>query len=130
MVTPKTDIIQSVQRILRVKHENPIVVDIVDKHDIFQNQWAQRRRFYKKCNYRIRQIDSLNYKGMELDWKNDQTWKRVYEPKDTTSCKVSEITDEQTESDEEDKDKSSYVAPIKGTDKGKCLININFDELE
>ena len=130
MVTPKTDIIQSVGRILRVKHENPIVVDIVDKHDIFQNQWGQRRRFYKKCNYRIRQIDSLNYKGMELDWKNDQTWKRVYEPKDTTSCKVSEITDEQTESDEEDKDKSSYVAPIKGTDKGKCLININFDELE
>ena len=130
MVTPKTDIIQSVGRILRVKHENPIVVDIVDKHDIFQNQWAQRRRFYKKCNYRIRQIDSLNYKGMSLDWTNDQTWKRVYEPKDSTSCNVSAITDEQVESDEEDKDKSTYLTPIKGSDKGKCLIDIIEDEFE
>ena len=130
MVTPKTDIIQSVGRILRVKHENPVVVDIVDKHDIFQNQWAQRRRFYKKCNYRIRQIDSLNYKGMALDWTNDQTWKRVYEPKcSSTSCDVSAITDEQVESDDdEEKDKASYLAPIKGTDKGKCLIDItDFD---
>jgi superfamily II DNA or RNA helicase len=131
MVTPKTDIIQSVGRILRVKHENPIVVDIVDKHDIFQNQWAQRRRFYKKCNYRIRQIDSLNYKGMALDWTNDQTWKRVYEPKSSTTCNVSAaITDEQVESDEEDKDKSTYLTPIKGSDKGKCLIDINEDEFE
>jgi len=130
MVTPKTDIIQSVGRILRVKHENPIVVDIVDKHEIFQNQWAQRRRFYKKCNYRIRQIDSLNYKGMELDWKNDQTWKRVYEPKSSTSCNIAAIADEQLESDEDETDKASYLAPIKGTDKGKCLIDINMDEFE
>jgi superfamily II DNA or RNA helicase len=61
MVTPKTDIIQSVGRILRVKHENPIVVDIVDKHDIFQNQWKQRLRFYKQCNYRIRYVNSNKY---------------------------------------------------------------------
>ena len=81
MITPKTDIIQSVGRILRVKHENPIIVDIVDKHDVFQKQWAQRRRFYKKCNYRIRQIDSTQYKGMVIDWETDKTWKRVFEPK-------------------------------------------------
>ena len=57
MITPKTDIIQSVGRILRMKHKNPIVVDIVDKHTNFQKQWVQRKRFYKKCNYRIRMID-------------------------------------------------------------------------
>jgi superfamily II DNA or RNA helicase len=84
MITPKTDIIQSVGRILRVKHENPIIVDIVDKHDVFQKQWAQRRRFYKKCNYRIRQIDSTQYKGMTIDWETDKTWKRVFEPKPIT----------------------------------------------
>lgn len=81
MVTPKTDITQSVGRILRVKHENPIIVDIVDSHDLFQNQWAQRRRFYKKCNYRIREIESTKYKNMTLDWEADTTWKRTFEPK-------------------------------------------------
>jgi superfamily II DNA or RNA helicase len=80
MVTPKTDIVQSVGRILRVKHENPIIVDIVDNHDVFQNQWTQRKRFYKKCNYRIRQIDSRVYTNMSIDWSEDKTWKRVFEP--------------------------------------------------
>jgi superfamily II DNA or RNA helicase len=84
MVTPKTDITQSVGRILRIKHDNPIIVDIIDSHDIFQNQWTQRKRFYKKCNYRIRQIDSPKYSGMEIDWETDQSWKRVFEPKTNT----------------------------------------------
>ena len=122
MVTPKTDITQSIGRILRVKHANPIVVDIVDKHDIFQNQWAQRRRFYKKCNYRIRQIDSLNYKGMSFDWKTDQTWKRVYEPKNA------EMALEEDAGSDEEEGKNTYQSPIKGTDKGKCLIDIQFEE--
>ena len=81
MATPKTDITQSVGRILRVRHDNPIVVDIVDRHEIFQNQWKQRRRFYKKCNYRIIATDSIRYKGMNIDWKNDTTWNRVFDPK-------------------------------------------------
>lgn len=104
MVTPKTDIVQSVGRILRVRHEKPIVVDIVDSHDVFQNQWAQRRRFYKKCNYRIRQIDSDKYTDMLLDWETDTTWKRVYEPK---TC-LSSIDDEEPEQ----------------KSLGKCLIQL------
>jgi superfamily II DNA or RNA helicase len=79
MVTPKTDITQSVGRILRVKHENPIIVDIIDQHDVFQNQWTQRKRFYKKCNYLIQQTDSRKYSN---DWENSDIWKTVYEPKD------------------------------------------------
>jgi len=61
MVTPKTDIVQSVGRILRVKHAQPIVVDVLDGHDLFQNQWRQRKRYYRKCNYRIEQTDSTQY---------------------------------------------------------------------
>jgi len=80
MITPKTDIVQSVGRILRTKHDSPIIVDIVDQHDLFQKQWFQRRRFYKKCQYRIRQIDSDRYTGMTLDWETDRTWRRVFEP--------------------------------------------------
>lgn len=80
MATPKTDIVQSVGRILRMKHRNPRVIDIVDKHDIFQRQWNQRKRFYRSCNYRIRSIDSTHYLGMKFDWDRDKTWKWVFEP--------------------------------------------------
>jgi len=81
MVTPKTDITQSVGRILRTRHDNPIIVDIVDQHDIFQNQWRQRRTFYKKCNYRIRSIKSTYYTRMSIDWTNDKTWLHIFDPK-------------------------------------------------
>jgi hypothetical protein len=111
MVTPKTDITQSVGRILRIKHENPIIVDIIDSHDIFQNQWTQRKRFYKKCNYRIRQIDSIKYLGMEIDWATDQTWKRVFEPKNSINTKK----DENSGSD----DDNNNIKPM----NTKCLID-------
>jgi len=103
MVSPKTDIVQSVGRILRVKHKHPIIVDIVDMHENFQKQWLQRRRFYKKCNYRIRMTDSKKYTNMMLDWETDTTWKRVYEPK------------ERVDGDEDEEE-----IPI----VRKCLINI------
>ena len=82
MVTSKTDIEQSVGRILREKHKNPIVVDIVDKHETFMNQWSKRKTFYRKCNYKILTIDSTKYTGFaDID-----SWKVVYEPKNKTSC--------------------------------------------
>jgi superfamily II DNA or RNA helicase len=115
MVTPKTDITQSVGRILRMKHENPIIVDIVDTHELFQNQWIQRRRFYKKCNYRIRWIDSANYKGFCFDWNVDTTWKRVYEPKDKQGTDASTCA-------EKDDDEDQTSASSGGI--GKLLINV------
>ena len=111
MITPKTDIIQSVGRILRVKHDNPIVVDIVDKHDVFQKQWAQRRRFYKKCGYRIRQTDSVKYAGMTLDWEEDRTWRRVFEPK-----MVASNTDDSSDDD------SGKTKPLTTR---KCMIDMS-----
>jgi superfamily II DNA or RNA helicase len=82
MASPKTDIVQSVGRILRIKHANPVVIDIIDSHDLFQNQWKQRKRYYKKCNYRIRYIEMEKYTGMSFDWDHDTTWLRVFEPKE------------------------------------------------
>ena len=61
MATPKTDIEQSVGRILREKHSQPIVVDIIDSHDIFQNQWRKRKTFYKRENYKIIYCKNTNY---------------------------------------------------------------------
>jgi len=60
LATPKTDIIQSVGRILRQKHEQPLVVDIVDSHDVFKRQFLQRRRFYNKQNYTINRANHEN----------------------------------------------------------------------
>jgi superfamily II DNA or RNA helicase len=53
MATPKTDVCQSVGRILRVKHTTPVVIDIIDAHDLFINQWQKRKAYYKKQNYKI-----------------------------------------------------------------------------
>jgi len=72
MVSPKTDIIQSVGRILRTKGDNKLVVDLVDSHEVFQNQWKKRKTFYKKSNYPVKFIKSKDYINM-LDlnkWKN------------------------------------------------------------
>ena len=74
MVTPKTDIEQAVGRILREKHGTPIVVDIIDSHQPFQNQWTKRKQFYKKQNYKIIQTSIDKY-------TTDATkWKVVFEP--------------------------------------------------
>ena len=70
MITPMTNIEQSVGRILRQKHEfAPIVVDIIDSHDNFQRQWTKRKSFYKKQNYKIIQTNSFNYVPDTSDWK-------------------------------------------------------------
>lgn len=68
MATPKTDIEQSVGRILRDKHSSPIVVDIIDSHDLFQNQWRKRKTFYKKENYKIIWTSSIKYSKKLNDW--------------------------------------------------------------
>jgi superfamily II DNA or RNA helicase len=75
MVSPKTDIVQSVGRILRTRGDGKIIVDIIDSHDVFQNQWKKRKAFYNKSNYQIRTIKSVDYKGMDIDWNNDKDWK-------------------------------------------------------
>jgi superfamily II DNA or RNA helicase len=66
LATPKTDIEQAVGRILRVKHSNPLIIDIIDQHDIFKRQWLKRLSFYKKNNYKI--IHTKDYKSD--NWKD------------------------------------------------------------
>jgi len=77
LITPKTDIVQSVGRILRAKHSfsHPIIYDFIDSHDVFQRQWLKRKSYYKKQNYKIIGINSIEYNP------NVATWKTIYEPK-------------------------------------------------
>ena len=46
MATPKTDVTQSIGRILRTKHSKPLVVDVVDQHDVFKRQCNKRIKYY------------------------------------------------------------------------------------
>ena len=61
LATPKTDVVQAVGRILRVKHERPLIIDIVDSHDMFKKQWYKRRAFYLKCKYRVMYTNNEGY---------------------------------------------------------------------
>ena len=61
LATPKTDVTQAVGRILRVKHEQPLVIDIVDSHDVFVKQWKKRRQFYIKNKYKITETNNNNF---------------------------------------------------------------------
>jgi hypothetical protein len=81
--TPRTDIKQSVGRILRQKHaRNPIVVDVVDSHTTFKNQWSKRRAYYKQNSYVIYRNSCDLYSNM----KNvEKTWKCIFSPKIPTA---------------------------------------------
>ena len=71
LITPKTDIVQTIGRVLRAKHafNDPIIYDIVDIHDCFQRQWLKRKAYYKKNDYNIISCDSNNY--------NLKKWKSI-----------------------------------------------------
>jgi superfamily II DNA or RNA helicase len=67
MATPKTDVCQSVGRILRTKHTSPLVIDIIDYHDIFRNQWMKRQAYYAKQGYHIMYTNNAKY--FKDEWK-------------------------------------------------------------
>ena len=59
--SPKSNIEQSVGRILRMKKEDrkvvPMVIDFVDKFSLFGRQALKRKKFYEKNNYEIETVD-------------------------------------------------------------------------
>jgi len=115
MATPKTDIEQSVGRILREKHSQPVVVDIIDSHNMFQNQWRKRKVFYKKENYKIIYTDSKRYTPDTDTWMviqdNENTECKIKDAK----CKKKEFMFEQNSDSENTKD--SYG-------NGVCLLKM------
>ena len=66
MATPKTDVTQSVGRILRTKDHQPVVYDVIDEHGLFQGQWRKRNTFYRKSGYHVKHSDSDNLQFMPI----------------------------------------------------------------
>jgi superfamily II DNA or RNA helicase len=118
MVTPMTNIEQSVGRILRQKHEfAAVVVDIIDTHDNFQRQWSKRKAFYKKQNYKIIQTNSTIYQPDVTKWRT------IYEPTLCTSAITNEISIPSSEEEEEEENEEvvNNNDKVKG---GVCLLKM------
>ena len=100
LATPRTDITQAVGRILRVKHERPLVIDIIDSHDVFKKQWLKRKKFYEKNKYKTIQTDSDGYRS--------DKWSTIYDP-----------------SVKKNKKSSTKMGTDDNSLKGKCFLSIS-----
>lgn len=74
LASPKSDVVQSVGRILRDKEcdriNTPLIIDIVDKFSIFEKQGLKRIKYYKSLGYTINgQIYNINEKVILEDGK-------------------------------------------------------------
>jgi superfamily II DNA or RNA helicase len=142
MSTPKTNIQQSVGRILREKHGQPIVVDIIDSHEPFKNQWKKRRAFYMKEKYKIMYTTSDKFHSFgESEWTTvfdinnpcSKSKSTTTKPKTTKKKKTNKshsstdksITNDSSDSENEtDEDEPIDVKSKNDFAVGKCLINI------
>jgi superfamily II DNA or RNA helicase len=108
LITPKTDIVQCVGRVLRAKHafSNPIIYDIKDSHDVFVRQWLKRKAYYKKQNYNVIECDSNNYN------KNLSNWKIT-----NSSCKNALLNSSLSDEDDENEKTDNLL-------KGVCLLKM------
>jgi superfamily II DNA or RNA helicase len=135
MATPKTDIEQSVGRILRDKHSNPIVVDIVDSHDTFKNQWRKRKTFYKKENYKIIYTTLPKYNPDTSTWtvvfnpvskdcikKDNKDNKDKKDVKKNISVKSNSSSDKSIANDSDDEDEVEVEAPKDKYLSGVCFL--------
>ena len=108
MATPKSDVCQSVGRILRSKHETPMVIDIVDNNKLFQNQYKKRCTYYKSKNYLV-----------EKYYTPHKYYTGTKETKETKG-KLHDIDDETGSNDSYDLDSNFEHSK----EKIKCLIKL------
>jgi superfamily II DNA or RNA helicase len=138
MITPMTNIEQSVGRILRQKHEfSPIVVDIIDTHDNFQRQWAKRKSFFKKQNYKVIQTNSSTYSPDISNWRvinepsvyksdklqnSKEIKKETLKPSSRSSSDRSIADDTESEDEEEEEEEEKEEEENVKEVKGVCLL--------
>jgi superfamily II DNA or RNA helicase len=149
LATPKTDVVQAVGRILRVKHDRPLIVDIVDSHDMFKKQWYKRRAFYLKCKYRVMYTNNEGYLVDKWNETKEPRKKKVKETENSScastsasasaSCrKVTKydglLNDDAFEDDDgylEDEDKYDEEEEVESKNKtkkfslGKCMVELS-----
>jgi hypothetical protein len=70
-----------------------VVIDIIDAHDLFINQWQKRKAYYKKQNYKIIVTENRLYCS---DEKNG-CWLTAYNPEIKSTTQSGGADDAETE---------------------------------
>ncbi len=104
LASPRKNVEQSTGRILRQRPEerqlDPLIVDIIDSHGIYQGQWRKRAAYYKKCKY---------------------TFKHEHIGKDGKLMKANEKNNDESISDnDEDLSESEEETKTKKRSSNKC----------
>lgn len=82
LASPRKAVEQSTGRILRIRPDQrevpPIIVDIIDSHQMYQSQWRKRLEYYKKCSYQIERWSMTGETGTPLVFKTVKAPKSAY----------------------------------------------------
>ena len=87
LVTPKSDVCQSVGRILRSKDHKPMVVDFMDEVSVFESQYQKRKKYYESKRYVIEEY--ANFKCYLENKPTIQAKKTNSKSKSIKECLVS-----------------------------------------
>ena len=73
LASPRKAVEQSTGRILRIRPDQrevpPMIVDIIDSHQMYQSQWRKRLEYYKKCSYQIERWSMTGEAGVPIQVK-------------------------------------------------------------
>ena len=73
LASPRKAVEQSTGRILRIRPDQrevpPMIVDIIDSHQMYQSQWRKRLEYYKKCSYQIERWSMTGDAGVPIQVK-------------------------------------------------------------
>jgi hypothetical protein len=111
------------------------VVDIVDSHDTFKNQWRKRKTFYKKENYKIIYTTLPKYNPDTSTWtvvfnpvskdcikKDNKDNKDKKDVKKNISVKSNSSSDKSIANDSDDEDEVEVEAPKDKYLSGVCFL--------
>ena len=139
LITPKTDVVQTIGRVLRAKHaiNDPIIYDIYDAHEVFVRQWSKRKSYYKKQGYKIVETDSNKYKTQqwkitcqskiinnEIECNQKKSTEKNTTRKSNSSSERSLAEDTSSEDEEEKEGKKEKEEKKNNNVKPRCLLKI------
>jgi superfamily II DNA or RNA helicase len=89
LASPRKAVEQSTGRILRIRPDQrevpPIIVDIIDSHQMYQSQWRKRLEYYRKCSYQIERWSMTGESGTPM------VAKKVKETKSVSKCLIDTV---------------------------------------
>lgn len=97
----------------------PVVVDIVDTHDLFQKQWLKRKTYYRKEKYAIIKTTSTKYTPDLTKW--DKIFTPIFEKADPTNNKRTVACAKTTNSIEEEFEDEKEESVVKKS----CTIDLS-----